>query len=134
VVFLLFTMGTVGLPGLSGFVGEFLVIVGSLQISFWLALLGGTGMILGAVYSLYLYRRIIFGRITRDDLRSILDMSPREWAVFAPLIALTIWMGVYPSSFTSFFEASVTRMSEQHTAALLAQHPAALAANLGQAR
>jgi NADH-quinone oxidoreductase subunit M len=128
-VFLLFTMGTVGLPGLSGFVGEFLVIVGSLQVSFWLALLGGTGMILGAVYSLYLYRRVVFGRITHADLRGILDMSPREWAVFAPLIALTIWMGVYPSSFTSFFEASVTRMSEQHTAALA--HNATLAANMG---
>jgi NADH-quinone oxidoreductase subunit M len=128
-VFLLFTMGTVGLPGLSGFVGEFLVIVGSLQVSFWLALLGGTGMILGAVYSLYLYRRVVFGRITRDDLRGILDMSAREWAVFAPLIVLTIWMGVYPSSFTSFFEATVTRMSEQHTAALA--HNATLAANMG---
>lgn len=126
-VFMVFTMGTVGLPGLSGFVGEFLVIVGSLQVSFWLALLGGTGMILGAAYSLYLYRRVIFGRITRDDLRNILDMSPREWAVFAPLIVLTIWMGVYPSSFTDFFEVTVQHMSAQHTAALA--HAAQLAAN-----
>ena len=119
-VFMLFMMASVGLPGTAGFVGEFLVIVGSLQVNFWLALLGGMGMILGAAYSLYLYRRVIFGRITKDDLRNILDLSPREWAVFAPLIVLTLWMGIYPSSFTSFFDASVGAMVQQHTAALAA--------------
>jgi NADH-quinone oxidoreductase subunit M len=117
-VFMAFTMATMGLPGTSGFVGEFLVIIGSLQVNFWLALLGGMGMILGAAYSLYLYRRIIFGRITRDDLRNILDLSPREWAVFTPLIILTLWMGILPSSFTSFFDATVGAMVQQHSAAL----------------
>ena len=117
-VFMVFTMATVGLPGTSGFIGEFLVIIGSLQVNFWLALLGGMGMILGAAYSLYLYRRIIFGRFTRDDLRNILDLSPREWAVFAPLIVLTLWMGVYPSSFSSYWDASVGQIVQQHTAAL----------------
>jgi NADH-quinone oxidoreductase subunit M len=117
-VFMLFTMATMGLPGTSGFVGELLVIVGSLQVNFWLALLGGMGMILGAAYMLYLYRRIIFGRITRDDLRNIMDLSPREWAVFAPLIVLTLWMGIYPSSFTNFFDASVGAMVQQHAAAM----------------
>jgi NADH-quinone oxidoreductase subunit M len=117
-VFMVFTMGTMGLPGTSGFVGEFLVIIGSLQVNFWLALLGGMGMILGAAYSLYLYRRIIFGRITRDDLRNILDLSPREWAVFVPLIVLTLWMGIYPSSFTNYFDASVGAMVQQHAAAI----------------
>jgi NADH-quinone oxidoreductase subunit M len=107
-----------GLPGTSGFVGEFLVIVGSLQVNFWLALLGASGMILGAAYMLYLYRRIIFGRLTKEDLRSILDLSPREIAVFAPLVILTLWMGVYPSSFTSFWDASVAAMVQHHTAAL----------------
>jgi len=116
--FMVFTMASIGLPGTSGFIGEFLVIIGSFQISFWLALLGGMGMILGAAYMLYLYRRVIFGRITHDDLRSILDLSPREWAVFAPLILLTLWMGIYPSSFTSFFDASVGTMVNHHTAAL----------------
>jgi NADH-quinone oxidoreductase subunit M len=116
--FLVFTMASIGLPGTSGFIGEFLVIVGSFQVSFWLALLGGMGMILGAAYMLYLYRRVIFGRITRDDLKSILDMSPREWALFVPLIVLTLWMGIYPSSFTSFFDASVGAMVDHHTAAL----------------
>jgi NADH-quinone oxidoreductase subunit M len=117
-VFMLFMMGTIGLPGTSGFVGEFLVIIGAMEVNFWLSLLGGMGMILGAAYMLYLYRRVIFGRITRDDLRNILDLSPREWAVFTPLIILTLWMGIYPSSFTSFFDASVGSMVQQHTAAL----------------
>ena len=119
-VFMLFTMASVGLPGTAGFVGEFLVLVGALKVNFWLALLGGLGMILGAIYMLYLYRRIIFGSITRDDLRAILDLSPREIAVFAPLVVLTLWMGIYPSSFTGFFRPTVTAMVEQHEAAL---HP-----------
>ena len=116
--FMIFTMATIGLPGTSGFVGEFLVIVGSMQVNFWLALLGATGMILGAAYMLYLYRRVIFGRLTKEDLRSILDLSPREIAIFTPLILLTLWMGIYPSSFTSFWDASVASMVQQHTAAL----------------
>jgi NADH-quinone oxidoreductase subunit M len=117
-VFMFFMMSTNGLPGTSGFVGEFLVIIGSLQVNFWLALLGGMGMILGAAYMVYLYRRIIFGRITRDDLRNVLDLSPREWAVFGPLIVLTLWMGIYPSSFTSYFDATVGSMVQHHAAAL----------------
>ena len=117
-VFMVFMIASIGLPGTSGFIGEFLVIIGSLQVNFWLALLGGMGMILGAAYMMYLYRRVIFGRITHADLRGILDLSPREWAVFAPLIALTLWMGIYPSSFTSFFDASVGAMVQHHTAAL----------------
>ncbi len=116
--FMLFAMASCGLPGTAGFVGEFLVIVGALQVNFWLAMLGGAGMILGAAYTLYLYRRVIFGRITRDDLRSILDLNPREWAVFVPLIVLTMWMGIYPSSFTGFWDSSVAAMVKQHAAAL----------------
>jgi NADH-quinone oxidoreductase subunit M len=99
-------------------VGEFLVIVGSFQVSFWLALLGGTGMILGVAYMLFLYRRVIFGVITRDDLRNILDLSPREVAVFAPLVLLTLWMGIYPSSFSGFFDRSVAALVERHAAAM----------------
>ena len=96
VVFMLFTMASIGLPGTAGFVGEFLVLVGAFKVSLWLALLGSMGMILGAGYMLYLYRRVVFGAITRDDLRAILDLSPREIAVFAPLVLLTLWMGIYP--------------------------------------
>ena len=116
--FMFFTLASMGLPGTSGFVGEFLVIVGSLQVNFWLALLGATGMILGAAYMLYLYRRVIFGRLTKEDLRAILDLSPREVALFVPLILITLWMGVYPLSFSSFWDASVAAMVQRHTAAL----------------
>ena len=117
-VFMLFTMASVGLPGTAGFVGEFLVILGALKVNFWLAILAATGMVLGAAYMLYLYRRVVFGTITRDDLRGILDLSPREIAVFAPLVVLTLWMGIVPSSFTSFFEATVAQMVKSHTAAI----------------
>ena len=106
-VFMLFTMAAVGLPGTSGFVGEFLVIIGALQVNFWLALLGGMGMILGAAYMLYLYRRVIFGRDhARRSAQHPGPQSRARWAVFAPLIVLTLWMGIYPSSFTSFFDAT----------------------------
>ncbi len=116
--FMLFSMASVGLPGTAGFVGEFLVLVGAFKVNFWLAALGSMGMILGAAYMLYLYRRVIFGSITRDDLKSIMDLSPREIAVFAPLVVLTLWMGIYPSSFTVFWDASVHAMVEKHIAAL----------------
>ena len=69
---------------------------------------------------LYLYRRVMFGKLTRADLMSILDLSPREIMTFAPLVVLTIWMGVYPSSFTSFFDATVNSLVEHHQAALAA--------------
>ncbi len=117
-VFMLFTMASIGLPGTSGFVGEFLVLVGALQVSLWLALLGSLGMVLGAAYMLYLYRRVVFGKLVRPDLRSILDLSPREMAIFAPLVVLTLWLGIYPSSFTSFFAASVSAMVDNHAQAM----------------
>jgi NADH-quinone oxidoreductase subunit M len=119
-VFMLFTMASIGLPGTAGFIGEFLVLVGAFKVNFWLALLGSLGMVLGAAYMLYLYRRVIFGRLTRDDLKSILDLSPREIAVFAPLVALTLWMGIYPSSFTGFFDASTGALVQGHEQAMRA--------------
>ncbi len=126
-IFMVFTMASVGLPGTSGFVGEFLVLVGAFKVSLYLAYFGGFGMILGAVYMLYLYRRVIFGKLTRDDLRGILDLSPREIAIFTPLVGLTLWMGVYPSSFTQFFDATVHAMVEQHVAAMAAPQLAGIA-------
>ena len=132
--FMLFTMATVGLPGTAGFVGEILVLIGSFRVSFWLAFLGGMGMILGAIYSLFLYRRVVFGKLTRDDLKGILDLSPREVAIFAPLVLLTLWMGIYPYSFTRFFDASVGAMVASHQSAMAASvtHLASLTA--GQIR
>ena len=85
-----------GLPGLSGFVGEFLVLVGAFKANTWVATLAATGLILGAAYALWLYRKIIFGELTKDSLKGILDMNRREIAVFLPLVLLSLWMGVYP--------------------------------------
>jgi NADH-quinone oxidoreductase subunit M len=129
-VFMLFTMASIGLPGTAGFVGEFLVLVGAFKVNIWLALLGSSGMILGAAYMLYLYRRVMFGSITKNDLKAILDLSPREMAVFAPLVVLTLWMGVYPSSFTSFFDATTAAMAQGHEQAMLAVHASKLASVL----
>ena len=119
-IFLFFTLASMGLPGTSGFIGEFMVLVGAFKVNFWVSLLGSFGMVLGAAYALWLYRRIIFGTIKRDDLRGILDVTPREVAIFVPLIFLTFWMGIYPSSFTQFFDASVGAMVDHHVAALTA--------------
>jgi len=105
--FMLFTMASVGLPGTSGFVGEILVIVGVFQINQWVALFAATGMILGACYMLWLYRRVIFGALVREDLLSIKDMRGTEIAAFAPLVVLTLLMGVYPSLFLDPMAASV---------------------------
>ncbi len=125
--FMVFVMASVGLPGTSGFVGEFLVVIGALHVNFWLALLGGMGMILGPMYTLYLFRRVIFGRLTKIDLRSMLDLSPREIAVFAPLLVLTIWMGAYPTSFTRFWDTTVTSMVQQRQQALATSESVRLA-------
>ena len=99
VFFLLFTMASIGLPGTSGFVAEFLALLGTYQISTWTAALCTTGIILGAAYMLYLYRRVVFGALTRDDVRAMTDLSAREIALLAPIAAAVLWMGVYPESF-----------------------------------
>jgi NADH-quinone oxidoreductase subunit M len=125
-VFMLFTMASVALPGTANFPGEFLVIAGAWRSSGWVALGAGMGMILGAAYMLWLYRRVIFSRITRDEVRNLIDLSPREIAIFAPLIFLTLWMGLYPSSFTNVWEASVAALVERHEAALAAPRLAGL--------
>ncbi|HIJ37520.1 MAG TPA: NADH-quinone oxidoreductase subunit M [Rhodospirillaceae bacterium] len=110
VVFMLFTLASVGLPGTSGFVGEFMVLLGIFQVNSWVALFAATGLVLGPAYMLYLYRRVIFGKLTREELKSILDLSPREIAVFVPLIAMVLWMGIYPSTFLAPMHSSVAKL------------------------
>ena len=97
--FMLFTMASVGLPGTSGFVGEFLALAGAYQASSWLAFVTGTGIILGACYMLYLYRRIAFGEQKNADAAAMPDLNLREWAMLAPIAAAVLWMGIYPESF-----------------------------------
>jgi len=97
--FLLFTMASVGLPGTSNFVGEFLSLAGAYQTNSWVAFVGTTGIILGAAYMLYLYRRVVFGGQNNADAAAMADLGPREWLMLAPLAAATLWMGIYPESF-----------------------------------
>jgi len=108
--FMIFMLASVGLPGTSGFVGEVLVIVGIFQFSSWVAAFAATGMILGAAYMLWLYRRVVFGALTRDNLKLIKDMRANEIAAFAPLVALVILMGVYPQMFLEPMAASVDNL------------------------
>jgi NADH-quinone oxidoreductase subunit M len=131
-VFMLFTMASVGLPGTSGFVGEFLVMVGAFQASTWLAALITTGIILGAGYMLWLYRRVIFGPLVKEELKTLLDLSPREVAVFAPLVLLVLWMGIYPSSFTEVYDASIANLLENYRFALQSEPGLSLAGAFGR--
>ena len=97
--FMLFTMASVGLPGTSGFVGEFLSLAGIYKVSTWVTLVCTTGIILGAAYMLYLYRRVTFGDQTNADAAAMPDLDTREWLMMAPIAAAVLWMGVYPESF-----------------------------------
>jgi NADH-quinone oxidoreductase subunit M len=98
-MFMFFTMASVGLPATSGFVAEFLVLIGLYQTSTWATLVMTTGIILGAAYMLWLYRRVVFGAAAGDDTRAMPDLSVREVAILAPIVAAVLWMGIYPASF-----------------------------------
>jgi NADH-quinone oxidoreductase subunit M len=115
---MVFTMASVGLPGTSGFVGEFLVLMGIFQVNSWVALLATTGVVLGAAYMLYLYRRVIFGKLVHEDLKGILDLNMREVAIFAPLLLVVIWMGIYPGAFLKPMRASVDNLIKNYQTAL----------------
>jgi NADH-quinone oxidoreductase subunit M len=119
-VFMCFMLASVGLPGTSGFVGEFLVLLGTFRVSTLECFLAATSLFLGAMYMFYMYRRVIFGTITRDDLRGMLDLTPREKAIFAPLLLLVLWMGVYPNSFLLPIRASVDNVVQRASAAIKA--------------
>ncbi len=98
-LFMVFTMGSVGLPGTSGFVGEFMSLLGSYQASSTVAFACTTGIILGAAYMLYLYRRVVFGTNANADAAAMPDLTPREWAILVPIALSVLWMGIYPESF-----------------------------------
>jgi NADH-quinone oxidoreductase subunit M len=113
VLFLVVVLSSLGLPGLNGFVGEFLVLVGAFQVNGWLAAAATTGIIFAAVYLLWMYQRVVFGEVTREENRRLTDLSAREWAVLVPVLLFIVWIGVYPAAFTGKTEATI--------AALLAQ-------------
>jgi NADH-quinone oxidoreductase subunit M len=122
-VFMVFMLASVGLPGTSGFVGEFLSLLGAFEVNSWVAFLATTSLILGACYMLYLYRRVVFGKLTKDDVRAMLDLGWREKLIFAPLLILVFWMGIYPSSFLDPMKPSIAALIERgHLASLPAAH------------
>jgi NADH-quinone oxidoreductase subunit M len=123
--FMVFTMANVGLPGTSGFVGEFLTLVGAFNANGWVALFATSGVVLSAAYALYLYRRVIFGVLDKASLANIADLSPREIAIFVPLLALTIYYGVRPGPVIEASAASVANLINSHSALLHAVHLAA---------
>ena len=134
--FLLFTMASIGLPGTSGFVGEFLSLAGVYQVSSWVALVCTTGIILGAAYMLYLYRRVAFGEQKNADAAAMGDLTAREWIMLVPLAAAVLWMGVYPESFLApmrkdiqTLEARIARAAPEGDAKLAAVKPKAEAEN-----
>ncbi|MEP2736321.1 MAG: NADH-quinone oxidoreductase subunit M [Erythrobacter sp.] len=110
IFFLLFTMASIGLPGTSGFVGEFLALAGIYKISTLVTLVCTTGIILGAGYMLYLYRRVAFGIQKNEDAAAMADLNPREWAMLAPIAAAVLWMGVYPESFIAPMRADIATL------------------------
>jgi len=126
--FMVFTMANVGLPGTSGFVGEFLALTGAFQVNTWLALFAAIGVILSAVYALWLYRRVIFGALEKPSLRAITDVTPREAAILLPLLALTLLFGFYPAPLLDVTSASVANLVENYNAALAAAEQARVAA------
>jgi NADH-quinone oxidoreductase subunit M len=117
-VFLVFTLANVGLPGTSGFVGEFLSLLGTFRVNTWVATLATLGTILSAAYALWLYRKIIFGKLEKPSLFNIRDLGWREAVIFAPLVILTIILGVYPKPVLDLSAASVTQLMDNYHHAL----------------
>ncbi|MBT0956323.1 NADH-quinone oxidoreductase subunit M [Alphaproteobacteria bacterium KMM 3653] len=116
-IFMFFTMANVGLPGTSGFVGEFLTLMGVFQVNTWVAAVATTGVILSAAYALWLYRRVMLGDLIKESLKAITDMTPRERAIFAPLVVMTLLLGVYPALVTDIIGPSVAALVDHQSAA-----------------
>jgi NADH-quinone oxidoreductase subunit M len=127
--FMVFTMANVGLPGTSGFVGEFLTLLGAFRDNSWVAFFATTGVILSACYALWVYRRVIFGPLEKPSLAAMKDLTAREFVILAPLVLLTIYFGIYPKPVLDMSEASVTSLIKNFDAALAMAKSATLALN-----
>jgi NADH-quinone oxidoreductase subunit M len=115
---MIFTLANIGLPGTSGFVGEFLTLIGTLPVNSWVTLLATTGVILSAAYALYLYRRVIFGVLEKPNLMHISDLSMREIAILTPLVLLTLYYGVHPQPIIDASAASAEALVKGFDSAL----------------
>jgi NADH-quinone oxidoreductase subunit M len=127
VAFMVFTMANVGLPGTSCFVGEFLTLLGAFKVNTWVAMFATTGVVLSACYALWLYRRMIFGVLDKPSLKAITDMGPREIAIMAPLVILTLLFGFYPAPILDVTAQSVKKLVAQHEMAVKTTRSAAVA-------
>jgi NADH-quinone oxidoreductase subunit M len=127
VVFMVFTMANVGLPGTAGFVGEFLTLLGAFRANPWVALVATTGVILSAAYALYLYRRVVFGVLDKPSLAGMKDLDGREMALLIPLAVLTVWYGVKPGAILDASAASIDLLIKNYDAALAATKAATVA-------
>jgi NADH-quinone oxidoreductase subunit M len=124
--FMVFTMANVGLPGTSGFVGEFLTLLGTFKVSVPTAVFATTGVILSAAYALWLYRKVVFGVLDKPSLIGIKDLTLREVAILTPLVVLTILFGVYPKPVLDMSSASIQHLVDNYDAAVTAVKAAAL--------
>jgi NADH-quinone oxidoreductase subunit M len=120
--FMVFALANVGLPGTGGFIGEFLTLLGAFRFNTWIAILAATGTILSAAYMLYLYWRVIFGKLVKPALQGIADLSLREVAILAPLVIITILMGIYPKPIFDVTSVSVANLIQEHKMALAYDH------------
>jgi NADH-quinone oxidoreductase subunit M len=109
-IFMVFMLASIGLPGTSGFVGELLVLIAAYKVSGYLAFSIGLGMILGAAYMLWLYKRVIFGDADNKNVQSLTDIDKREYIIFIPIIIGIFWLGIYPESFSIEFRESVVSL------------------------
>jgi NADH-quinone oxidoreductase subunit M len=126
-VFMVFALANIGLPGTSGFVGEFLALIGTFRVNNWVATLATLGTILSAAYMLWLYRKVIFGRLEKPSLAAITDVGWREIVVLAPLVVLTIVFGIYPRPVLDISAVSVAQLIDNFNHAVGSVHSAALA-------
>jgi NADH-quinone oxidoreductase subunit M len=126
VAFMVFTLANVGLPGTSGFIGEFLALIGTFQANAWVAALATTGVVLSAAYALTLYRRVIFGALEKPNLMGIADLSRLEIATLAPLLILTVYYGVHPQPIIDASAASIDALLKGFDSAIAATRTAAL--------
>ncbi|WP_316862663.1 NADH-quinone oxidoreductase subunit M [uncultured Cohaesibacter sp.] len=128
-LFMIFTMANVGLPGTSGFIGEFLTIIGVFQVNSWVAFFAAIGVILSASYALWLYRRVVLGKLEKESLKGILDLSRREKSILIPMAVLVIFFGFVPAPIQNVTAASVSALINNYQAALEAADKVALLAH-----
>jgi NADH-quinone oxidoreductase subunit M len=117
VMFMIATFSSIGLPGLNGFVGEFLILMGAFNSevldNMWFGILGTTGVILAAVYMLWMFQRVMFGPVTKDENKNLKDLNAREIGLLVPVMVFIVWIGIYPSYFTGFSEVQVETILDQ---------------------